>query len=284
MQDEIVRKISIALLGEIEISSLERANRKPTENLTSYELLLRGKVLHHKFKREACLEAIDSFNKAIQADNKNGQAYAWKACAIGQGMGRGYLEGDMKEWWDNSMQCIEKAQQLNDNDFEVHRMLAEVALSTHDFKAGERHARTSFKMVPNDPRVLSVYGEILSRTGSTEKGIELLESALELDPIPMGKTNTDHRTRAVLFGYFMDRNSDKCKELIKNLQEVDFKSWLVTAKICDDEEIEYTSEVWFTENKDYFKEMDWEMEIDRFHLNNEGLQKSLVGFVESIFN
>ena len=66
-------------------------------------------------------------------------------------MGRGYLEGDMKEWWDNSMQCIEKAQQLNDNDFEVHRMLAEVALSTHDFKAGERHARTSFKMVPNDP-------------------------------------------------------------------------------------------------------------------------------------
>ena len=284
VQDEIVRKISIALLGEIEISSLERANRKPTENLTSYELLLRGKVLHHKFKREDCLEAIDSFNKAIQADNKNGQAYAWKACAIGQGMGRGYLEGDMKEWWDNSMQCIEKAQQLNDNDFEVHRMLAEVALSTHDFKAGERHARTSFKMVPNDPRVLSVYGEILSRTGSTEKGIELLESALELDPIPMGKTNTDHRTRAVLFGYFMDRNSDKCKELIKNLQEVDFKSWLVTAKICDDEEIEYTSEVWFTENKDHFKEMDWEMEIDRFHLNNEGLQKSLVGFVESLFN
>ena len=284
VQDEIVRKISIALLGEIEISSLERANRKPTENLTSYELLLRGKVLHHKFKREACLEAIDSFNKAIQADNKNGQAYAWKACAIGQGMGRGYLEGDMKEWWDNSMQCIEKAQQLNDNDFEVHRMLAEVALSTHDFKAGERHARTSFKMVPNDPRVLSVYGEILSRTGSTEKGIELLESALELDPIPMGKTNTDHRTRAVLFGYFMDRNSDKCKELIKNLQEVDFKSWLVTAKICDDEEIEYTSEVWFTENKDHFKEMDWEMEIDRFHLNNEGLQKSLVSFVESLFN
>ena len=284
VQDEIVRKISLALLGEIEISSLERANRKPTENLTSYELLLRGKVLHHKFKKEACLEAIDSFNKAIQADNNNGQAYAWKACAIGQAMGRGYLEGDMQEWWDNSMQCIEKAQQLNDNDFEVHRMLAEVALSTHDFKAGERHARTSFKMVPNDPRVLSVYGEVLSRTGSTEKGIELLESALELDPIPMGKTNTDHRTRAVLFGYFMDRNSTKCKELISDLQDIDFKSWLVSAKICDDEEIEYKSETWFAENKEQFKGMDWGMEIDRFHLNNEGLQKSLESFAASVFS
>ena len=284
VQDEIVRKISLALLGEIEISSLERANRKPTENLTSYELLLRGKVLHHKFKRESCLEAIDSFNEAIRADNNNGQAYAWKACAIGQAMGRDYLEGDTEEWWDNLMQCIEKAQQLNDNDFEVHRMLAEVALSSHDFKAGERHARTSFKMVPNDPRVLSVYGEILSRTGSTERGIELLESALELDPIPMGKTNTDHRTSAVLFGYFMDRNSKMCKELVNKLQDIDFKSWLVTAKICDDEEIEYRSEPWFADNKDQFKEMDWDMEIDRFHLNNEGLRESLGSFVKKFFN
>ena len=194
------------------------------------------------------------------------------------------LEGDTEEWWDNLMQCIEKAQQLNDNDFEVHRMLAEVALSSHDFKAGERHARTSFKMVPNDPRVLSVYGEILSRTGSTERGIELLESALELDPIPMGKTNTDHRTSAVLFGYFMDRNSKMCKELVNKLQDIDFKSWLVTAKICDDEEIEYRSEPWFADNKDQFKEMDWDMEIDRFHLNNEGLQQSLGDFVKKFFS
>ena len=39
VQDEIVRKISIALLGEIEISSLQRSKRKPTENMTSYEYL-----------------------------------------------------------------------------------------------------------------------------------------------------------------------------------------------------------------------------------------------------
>jgi Predicted integral membrane protein len=52
VQDEIVKKISIALLGEIELSNLQRANRKPTENLTSYELLLKGKVLHHQFNKE----------------------------------------------------------------------------------------------------------------------------------------------------------------------------------------------------------------------------------------
>ena len=284
VQDEIVRKISIALLGEIEISSLERANRKPTENLTSYELLLKGKVLHHKFKKESCLEAIESFEKAINADAKNGQAYAWKACAIGQAMGRGYIEGDMKSWWDTSMKCIEQAQQLNDNDFEVHRMLAEVAISSHDFKAGERHARACYKMVPNDPRVLSVYGEVLVRIGATEKGLELLESALELDPIPMGKTNTDHRMRAVLFGHFMERNREKCLEIISTLQEVDLKSWLLTSKICEDEEAEYKSQNWFSENKDNFNEADWVMEIDRFHLNNDGLKDSLEEFAKALYS
>ena len=49
IQDEIVRRITIALIGEIEISSLKRAHRKPTENITSYEFLLQGKNNHHKF-------------------------------------------------------------------------------------------------------------------------------------------------------------------------------------------------------------------------------------------
>ena len=52
VQDEIVRTVTISLLGEIEISSLQRAKRKATENITSYEFLLRGKEMHHRFTPE----------------------------------------------------------------------------------------------------------------------------------------------------------------------------------------------------------------------------------------
>ena len=58
----------------------------------------------------------------------------------------------------------------------------------------------------------------------------------------------------------------------------------MTAKICDDEEIEHRAEAWYTENKDQFREIDWDMEIDRFHLNNEGLQESLGSFVKKFFS
>ena len=58
IQDEIVRKIVLAILGEIEISSLHRADRKPTANMTSYECLLKGRTLHHKFSKAANEQAL----------------------------------------------------------------------------------------------------------------------------------------------------------------------------------------------------------------------------------
>ena len=94
LQDEIVRTITISILGEIEISSLQRAKRKATENTSSYESLLRGKEMHHKFTRDANSQALEFFDQAIEADPSNAQAYAWKACTIGQGIFRGFLEGD----------------------------------------------------------------------------------------------------------------------------------------------------------------------------------------------
>ena len=98
-----------------------------------------------------------------------------------------------------------------------------------DFKAAERHARNCYKVVPNDPRVLSVYGEILVRTGQVDKGLEALERAYELDPVAQGKTSSDHRHSAVLFGNFMARNKDACLKIISELETVVLRSWILTA-------------------------------------------------------
>ena len=132
IQDEIVRKITIALLGGIEISSLKRAHRKPSESITSYEFLLKGKDNHHKFTKEANAEAMINLDLAISADKNNAQAYAWKACVIGQALGRGYCEMT-DEKVNELLQLLDKALEVDPNDFECHRMQAEVYLSMHDF-------------------------------------------------------------------------------------------------------------------------------------------------------
>ena len=282
VQDEIVRKVSIAILGEIEISSLERAKRKPTDSLTSYELLLKGKVLHHKFNKESLIQALETFDEAIEADHNNGQAYAWKACAIGQGLGRGYLKGDSNKIWSEAEVCLEKARDLDDNDFEVHRLLAEVKLSQENFKAAEKHARKCFKLVPNDPRVLSVFGEVLVRIGQVDKGLEALERAYKLNPIASGKTNEDHRLSSILFGNFMARNIKDCMAIISKLESIDFRSWILTTKLCHDEEYNYQETKWFIFGKNNFSKIDWKEEILRFKLNNKSTTEALKEFAKNI--
>ncbi len=283
IQDEIVRKISFTLLGEIELSSLERANRKPTEALSSYELLLKGKALHHKVEKDALLNALTTFDDAIKADQKNGQAYAWKACALGQGLFRGYIEEDFNSVWKQAEDNLKKARELNENDFEVHRLMSEVSLAMKDFRAAQRHSKICYDMVPNDPRVLSVYGEVCLRIGKVDEGLDALKLALELDPIPQGKTNADTRHASVLFGHFMSRNKDACLEAIENLDQIDSKSWLITAKICSDEEHEFESLNWFEEGKNSFVKTDWKKEVDNFRMNNDGATKALIEFAKSLY-
>ena len=283
VQDEIVRQISNTLLGEIELSSLERAHRKPTENLTSYELLLKGKVLHHKIEKESLLSAVATFDEAIKADENNGQAYAWKACALGQGLFRGFIEGEMSEIWGQAENCLKRAHELNDNDFEVHRLMAEVNLSGNNFRTAERHATKSYKMVPNDPRVLSVYGEVSLRMGKIDQGLDALKLALEIDPIAQGKDNSDSRIAPVIFGEFLARNKDNCLDLIEQIENLDTKSWLVTAKICSDEEQPFNEFKWFKDGKELFADKDWAKEVDGFRLNNDSASEALKEFAVGLY-
>ena len=275
IQDEIVRKITIALIGEIELSSLERAKRKPTENMNSYECLLKGKELHHKFTKEANEESLKVLDLSIEADKNNSQAYAWKACALGQAYGRGYKE-NTDELISEIIININKAVELNNNDFEAHRMLAEVHLSMHDFEKALNHGSKAFQLNPNDPRVSSVYGEILIRTDDLIKGINLLEKAYELDPIPQGQSTSDRRLYALLTGYYLSNDVIKCKELVDKVVEIDFKSWLLTSDIFQSNNKSYESESWYKKGINQFKDLDFNLEVDRFHLNNDQLKNNLI--------
>ncbi len=283
IQDEIVRKITISLIGEIELSSLERAKRKPTENMTSYESLLKGKEYHHRFTKEDNEESLRALDLSIQADRNNSQAYAWKACALGQAYGRGYRD-DTDQLISEIMENINKAVELNNNDFEAHRMLAEVHLSLHEFDKAYDHGFKSFQLNPNDPRVTSVFGEILIRIDKLDKGVELLEKAYELDPIPQGQNTSDRRLCALLTGYYLKNDFNKCKDLINDISDIDFKSWLLSTNIHKNNNFNIDNLNWFVSGSKKFANIDIELEIDRFHLNNKELSKTLEKEAKEILN
>ena len=282
LQDEIVRKVSITLLGEIEISSLQRSKRKPTENITSYEYLLRGKENHHKFTKEANLEALKCFDEALAADPGNAQAYAWKVCTLGQAMFRGFSDRNSEEIFSEAKENINKALELNENDFECHRMLSAVYLSNHDYILAEDHGRKAFNMVPNDPRVLSGYGEVLVRIGKVDKGLELLNKAFELDPIPQGQSTSDNRIKDLILGYFFAEDFNKVIELSFDIRKMDVRSLVLIlfSRSKLNQDIKSSNEYSLLNAE--FRQTDWEQAVDRFHIQDDSIKSKIISYIKTI--
>ena len=282
LQDEIVQTVAIALVGEIEINSLNRAKRKPTENMNSYDFLLRGKELHHKFEKNANHEALTMFDRAIEADPNNAQAYAWKACTVGQAVFRNYSDSDDDLLMQEGIQLIEKAHELNENDFECHRMMSAVYLSQHNYRLAEEHGRKSYEINPNDPRVVSGFGEVLVRVGKVDEGIAHLQKAYELDPVPQGQTNSDKRLSDLVLGHFMNSDFENCIEFGNSMQTLDTRSWVFRSFAL--EKIgEFSSQI--DEAKQWKESQnidDWAGAIDRFHIPDDKMVEDIKEFVKTI--
>ncbi len=279
VQDEIVRKVMVALVGKLEMAGLERAKRKPTDNLNSYEYLLRGRDFHHKFSKEGVLSAIEMLDKSIEADPNNAQAYAWKACSIGQGIGGGYLEGDEETNFQKLQTSIQKAQELDENDLECNRILCEINKFFEDFEQSEYYGRKAYDINPNDPRVVCAYGELQVLTGRAEEGTELLIKAYELDPVGLGASNADKRLGDVMFGAYVKGDYQQCLEYDKKVGKKLPIAW--AAKIASLSALSQTQEkeVELSKFASAYPDIVLDEEIDKLHFQDSSVKLAMKDFV-----
>ena len=275
VQDEIVRKVMVALVGKLETASLERAKRKPTESLNSYEYLLRGRDFHHKFSKEGVLSAIEMLDKSIAADPGNAQAYAWKACSIGQGLSKGYIEGDFQEGLEEGKAMIQKALELDENDFECNRLLCEINKFFEDFEQSEFFGKKAYDMNSNDPRVVCAYGELLVLTGRAEEGTELLIKAYELDPVGMGASNADKRLGDVMLGAYVKGDYEQCLEYDRKVGKKQPIAW--AAKIASLSALSQTQEkeAELTKFAAAYPDIVLGEEIDKLHFKDAAVKQNM---------
>jgi adenylate cyclase len=279
VQDEIVRKVIVALVGKLEMAGLERAKRKPTENLTSYEYLLRGRDFHHKFSKEGVLSAIEMLDKSIEADPNNAQAYAWGACSLGQGLGSGYLEGDQETHFQKLQSLIQKALELDENDLECNRILCELNKLFEDFEQSEFYGKKAYDMNSNDPRVVCAYGELLVLTNRAEEGTELLIKAHELDPVGMGASNADKRLGDVMFGAYVKGDFHQCLEYDKKIGKKQPIAWITKIASLESLNQSQEKEVELKKFADAYPEIVLGEEIDKLHFQDASVKQTLKDLV-----
>lgn len=221
IQDEIVNKMASTILNEIEVTSLKRAKRKPTENMTSYEYLLRGK--HHKRlkTKEDANEAVRLFTQAIELDPNNGRAYCERCCTWGGGMAQNWFSESNEELTEKILTTLDEASKLTEHDWDCHRLLCAVSTHFENYESALRHGQAAYNLNPNNPLVLAHYGESLIFNGEYDTGIELLRKAQKLDP-------TDPEiTESIVWGLYACGDYTACIEHTEMTGKLDAQSWLL---------------------------------------------------------
>jgi adenylate cyclase len=181
IQDEVTSAIVATLPGRLEADARGRAERKPPANMAAYECVLQAKILHHRANREDNARAVELIRRAIELDPRYGHAHAWYACILGQQWGNGWCK-DRASTEALIERELEVALGLDQNDSDVHRILAAVGVVRNNLDKAVFHQQRGLALNPNDDLIVVQQGEVLTWLGQGEEGIEWIRKAMRLNP------------------------------------------------------------------------------------------------------
>jgi adenylate cyclase len=181
IQDEVTRAIVATLPGRVEAATHDRAKRKTTDNMAAYECVLAARVLHHRSVREDNEAAQRLLDRALSLDPNYAHAHAWKACVLGQSWIYGWC-ADRDATYQQVAAELEIALALDDNDSDVHRILAALNLMRDDHDKAAYHQERALALNPNYDLVVVQQGELLTWLGRPEEGIDWIKLAMRLNP------------------------------------------------------------------------------------------------------
>ena len=181
IQDEMTRAIVATLQGRVEAARHDRAKRKPTDNMEAYECVLTAKVLHHRSTKADNEQAQQLLDRALSLDPDYAHAHAWKACVLGQTWVYDWC-ADREATFREVVSELEVSLGLDDNDSDVHRILAAVNLNRDDHDKAAYHQERALALNPNYDLVVVQQGELLTWLGRPEEGIDWIKKAMRLNP------------------------------------------------------------------------------------------------------
>ena len=186
LQDEIRRKIVMALKVKLTPDESERFQRAPTNNLEAYDFYLRGwEDFWHAFyeaKKEQNGQARQMYEKAIALDPQYAAAYA--------GLGLTYFVDWYYQWNLDAAQSLERAIEIGQRAIALdetlarsHWLLGAAYVWKKQYDQAMLEGERAVALDPNNAEGYWILGDILRFSGRPpEESIELINKAMRLNP------------------------------------------------------------------------------------------------------
>ena len=179
IQSDVAQNIAAAL--QVRLSADERASllEKPTENLTAYDLYLRGIALYGLRHQDSNENAIALFRQAIERDPKFALGYAGLANAYIDRVGE--YEGDML-WLDSAVDLCRKAIALDPGQVRGYVVLARAYAYEGLDKEASELTKKALELAPNDAESNKRARYQAEEEGHLDEEYALLRKCHTLDP------------------------------------------------------------------------------------------------------
>ena len=182
LQDQVTASVVGAIAPRLEQAEIERAKRKPTENLDAYDYFLRGMAALYQWTKEGSGEALSLFYKAIELDPSFASAYGGAARCYSQRKTAGWVTDRAHETAE-AERVARRAGELG-NDDAVALVGAGMALAyvVGDLDGGAAFTDRALVLNPNLAMAWWLSGWIKIFSGEPEVGLECEARAMRLSP------------------------------------------------------------------------------------------------------
>ena len=183
LQDKVMERVVGAIAPRVQQAEIERARRKPIENLDAYDCLLRGMPGVASFDRAANEDALRLFYRAIDLDPSFATPYGMAA--------RCYMQRKVQGWRSDAAQDEAETRRLALRVAEIGQDDA-LALSwagfalahvCREYEMGATFADQALSLNQNLAAIIVNRGNINSFMGEQEKAIEHFAHGLRLSPL-----------------------------------------------------------------------------------------------------
>ena len=183
LQDQVTSSVVGAIAPQLERAEIERAKRKPTENLNAYDYYLRGMANLHRGSREAIDEALPLYEKAMQLDPDFAPAYAMAAWCYFWRKVNGWVSDRAIEVAEGTRLARRAVELGRDDAVALTRAGHALAHLTGDLDLGIAALDRAVMLNPNLAAAWFIGGYLRVWHGETDSAVEQFDRAMRLSPL-----------------------------------------------------------------------------------------------------